>query len=38
MPYLLSENKKTINWQLVAVGTSMQISFALLVLKLHPHH
>ncbi|QIB27375.1 NupC/NupG family nucleoside CNT transporter [Caloranaerobacter azorensis] len=34
--YLLSENKKKINWKLVAIGTSMQIIFALLVLKWKP--
>lgn len=34
--YLLSENKKKINWKLVAIGTSMQLVFALLVLKWTP--
>lgn len=32
--YLLSENKKKINWKLVAVGLGLQILFALIILKI----
>lgn len=31
--YLLSENKKKINWKLVVIGLGLQVVFALLVLK-----
>ena len=31
--YLLSENKKKINWKLVGIGLALQVVFALLVLK-----
>lgn len=31
--YLLSSNKKAINWKLVGIGISLQIIFALLILK-----
>lgn len=31
--YLLSNNKKAINWKLVGIGVSLQIIFALLILK-----
>ena len=31
--YLLSENKKRINWKLVGIGLALQVIFALLVLK-----
>ena len=31
--YLLSENKKKINWKLVGIGLALQVIFALLVLK-----
>lgn len=34
--YLLSNNKRRINWKLVAIGVSMQIIFALLILKFPP--
>ena len=34
--YLLSNNKRKINWKLVAIGVSMQIIFALLILKFPP--
>jgi len=33
LTYLLSENKKRINWKLVGIGLGLQIVFALLVLK-----
>lgn len=32
--YLLSENKKKINWRLVLVGLGLQILFALIILKI----
>ncbi|MGL5378791.1 NupC/NupG family nucleoside CNT transporter [Clostridium sp.] len=32
--YLLSENKKKINWRLVATGLGLQIVFAILILKI----
>lgn len=32
--YLLSENKKKINWRLVSVGLGLQILFALIILKI----
>lgn len=31
--YLLSENKKKINWKLVGIGLGLQVIFALLILK-----
>lgn len=31
--YLLSENKKRINWKLVGIGLGLQVIFALLILK-----
>ena len=31
--YLFSENKKKINWRLVATGLGLQIIFALIILK-----
>lgn len=34
--YLLSENRKAINWRLVGTGVAMQIVFALLILKWKP--
>ncbi|MBS4539178.1 NupC/NupG family nucleoside CNT transporter [Clostridium sp. D2Q-11] len=34
--FLISENKKKINWRLVAIGISMQLVFALLILKFPP--
>jgi CNT family concentrative nucleoside transporter len=33
LAYLLSNNKKRINWRLVAVGLSLQFAFAVMVLK-----
>lgn len=33
LAYLLSNNKKRINWRLVGVGLSLQIGFAILILK-----
>ncbi len=33
--YALSENRKAVPWRLVGVGTSMQLLFALIVLKTH---
>ena len=32
--YLLSENKKKINWRLVSIGLGLQILFALIILKI----
>lgn len=34
--YLLSDNKKKINWRLVGIGILMQVVFALLILKFPP--
>ncbi|EOC99861.1 NupC/NupG family nucleoside CNT transporter [Caldisalinibacter kiritimatiensis] len=34
--YLISDNKKAINWKLVGTGVGMQIVFALLILKWKP--
>lgn len=34
--FLLSDNKKRINWRLVSIGVGMQIVFALLILKFPP--
>lgn len=34
--FLLSDNKKRINWKLVLIGISMQLVFALLILKFPP--
>lgn len=34
--YLLSENKKKVDWKLVAIGISMQIIFGLLILSWQP--
>lgn len=31
--YLLSNNKKAINWKLVGIGITLQVTFALLILK-----
>lgn len=31
--YLLSNNKKAINWKLVGIGISLQVTFAILILK-----
>lgn len=31
--YLLSNNKKAINWKLVGIGVTLQVTFALLILK-----
>lgn len=31
--YLLSNNKKAINWKLVGIGISLQVTFTLLILK-----
>jgi CNT family concentrative nucleoside transporter len=33
LAYLLSNNKKRINWRLVGVGLSLQVGFAILILK-----
>lgn len=34
--FLLSDNKKRINWKLVSIGISMQVIFALLILRFPP--
>jgi CNT family concentrative nucleoside transporter len=34
--YLLSDNKKAVNWKLVGIGVAMQLVFALLILKWKP--
>ena len=34
--FLLSDNKKKINWKLVGIGVAVQIAFALLILKFPP--
>lgn len=34
--FLLSDNKKRIDWKLVTIGVSMQVVFALLILKFPP--
>ena len=34
--YLVSDNKKAINWKLVGIGVGMQLVFGLLILKWSP--